>query len=167
MQETVEIIEILGEFKTNLKKLYGDKLNVDFLTLQRVRNDNSDMLYNVAPKIYQNNVHAFVGINASGKTTTLKVMSFLIQLVNNQPINSIKCNSILNGIENDESIVFEVYFYESDKPQKNFPFDISTILIVVMALLVIWGGIGTSLIPFVPGADGFIDIAKQAISSLK
>lgn len=64
-------------------------------------------------------------------------------------------------------LIAMMYFYESDKPQKNFPFDISTILIVVMALLVIWGGIGTSLIPFVPGADGFIDIAKQAISSLK
>lgn len=64
-------------------------------------------------------------------------------------------------------LIAMMYFYESDKPQKKFPFDISTILIVVMALLVIWGGIGTSLIPFVPGADGFIDIAKQAISSLK
>ena len=27
MQDTVEIIEILEEFKTNLKKLYGDKLS--------------------------------------------------------------------------------------------------------------------------------------------
>ncbi len=27
MQETVEIIEILKEFKTNIKKLYGDKLS--------------------------------------------------------------------------------------------------------------------------------------------
>jgi len=27
MQETVEIIEILEEFKTNLKKLYGDQLS--------------------------------------------------------------------------------------------------------------------------------------------
>jgi hypothetical protein len=36
-----------------------------------------------------------------------------------------------------------------------------------MALMVIWGGIGTTLIPFIPGADGFIDLAIQSISSLK
>jgi len=60
-----------------------------------------------------------------------------------------------------------MYFYPSDTPQKKLPIDISTIFIAVMALLVIWGGIGTSLIPFIPGADGFIDIAKQTISSLK
>jgi len=64
-------------------------------------------------------------------------------------------------------LIAMMYFYESDTPQKKCPFDVSTTLIVMMALLIIWGGIGTSLIPFVPGADGFIDIAKQAISSLR
>ena len=60
-----------------------------------------------------------------------------------------------------------MYFYESNQEKKKLPIDISTILIFAMALIVIWGGIGTSLITFIPGADGFIDIAKQAISSLK
>ena len=63
-------------------------------------------------------------------------------------------------------LIAMMYFYPSKTPQKKLPIDVSTILIVMMALLIIWGGIGTSLIPFVPGADGFIDIAKQAISSL-
>jgi hypothetical protein len=35
-----------------------------------------------------------------------------------------------------------------------------------MAVMAIWGGIGTGLIPFFPGADGLIDIAEQAIASL-
>ena len=64
-------------------------------------------------------------------------------------------------------LIAMMYFYPSDTPQKKFPINTSTILIAMMALLVIWGGIGTSLIPFVPGADGFIDIAKLAIGSLK
>ena len=64
-------------------------------------------------------------------------------------------------------LIAMMYFYESDEEQKKFPVTISTVLIVLITLVVIWGGIGTSLIPFVPGADGFIDIAKQAISSLK
>ena len=64
-------------------------------------------------------------------------------------------------------LIAMMYFYPSDTPQKKFPVNISTVLISMMALLVVWGGIGTSLIPFVPSADGFIDIAIQAISSLK
>ena len=64
-------------------------------------------------------------------------------------------------------LIAMMYFYESKESQKKLPIDISTILIAMMALLIIWGGIGTSLIPFIPGADGFIDIARQAISSLK
>ena len=64
-------------------------------------------------------------------------------------------------------LIAVMYFYPSQTPQKKLPIDISTILIFAMALLVVWGGIGTSLIPFIPGADGFIDMAIQAISSLK
>lgn len=64
-------------------------------------------------------------------------------------------------------LIAMMYFYPSDTPQKKLPIDISTIFIAIMALLVIWGGIGTSLIPFIPGADAFMDIAKQTISSLK
>jgi len=65
-------------------------------------------------------------------------------------------------------LIAMMYFYPSEEQQqKKFPVNISTILIVMMALMVIWGGIGTTLIPFIPGADGFIDIAIQSISSLK
>jgi NADH-quinone oxidoreductase subunit N len=64
-------------------------------------------------------------------------------------------------------LIAMMYFYPSQKAQKKLPLNISTGLIALMALIVIWGGIGTSLIPFIPGADGFIDMAQQAIGSLK
>jgi len=64
-------------------------------------------------------------------------------------------------------LIAVMYFYPSDTPQKKFPIDISTVMIALMAILVIWGGIGTSLIPFIPTPDAFIDIAKRAIISLK
>lgn len=63
-------------------------------------------------------------------------------------------------------LIAVMYFYPSDAPQKKLPIDISTIVIAIMALLVIWGGVGTSLIPLIPGADGFIEIAKQTIISI-
>ncbi|MEA1915173.1 MAG: NADH-quinone oxidoreductase subunit N [Campylobacterota bacterium] len=64
-------------------------------------------------------------------------------------------------------LIAMMYFYPSKTPQKKLPIDISTILIFMMGLLIIWGGIGTTLIPVIPGPDGFIDMAKQAISSLR
>ena len=64
-------------------------------------------------------------------------------------------------------LIAVMYFYSSKSEQKKLPINISTILIAMMALIVIWGGIGTSLIPFIPGADNFIEIAKDAINSLQ
>ncbi|MEA3419214.1 MAG: NADH-quinone oxidoreductase subunit N [Campylobacterota bacterium] len=63
-------------------------------------------------------------------------------------------------------LIAMMYFYSSEQPKKKFPINVSSGLIGLMALLIIWGGIGTGLIPFIPGVDGFIDIAKQAIASL-
>ena len=95
-------------------KLFPNKLEVDFTTTQRVRNDKSEMLYKISPQIHQNNAIAFVGINASGKTTTLKVISFVIEMLNNEPISSIKNNSILNGLVGKDKIIFDIYFSVSE-----------------------------------------------------
>jgi NADH-quinone oxidoreductase subunit N len=63
-------------------------------------------------------------------------------------------------------IIAMMYFYPSSSPSEVLVINVSTALIGLMALLTIWGGIGTSLIPYIPGADSFIDLAKQAIHSL-
>jgi len=95
-------------------KLFSNNLEIDFTTTQRVRNDKSEMLYKISPQIYQNNAIAFIGINASGKTTTLKVISFIIQMLNNEPINKIENNTILNGLKKQDKVIFEIYFTYSD-----------------------------------------------------
>ena len=64
-------------------------------------------------------------------------------------------------------LIAMMYFYDADETQRKFPVGISTVLIVIISLTIIWGGIGTSLIPYIPGADGFMDFASKAISSLK
>ena len=64
-------------------------------------------------------------------------------------------------------LIAMMYFYPEEGEQKVLPINISTVVIALMALTVIWGGIGTSLIPFIPGADSFIDLAREAIRSLK
>lgn len=64
-------------------------------------------------------------------------------------------------------LIAMMYFYPSDKGVQKLTIDISSIMIVFMALLIIWGGIGTSLVTYLPGANGFIEIAKEAMASLK
>ena len=66
-------------------------------------------------------------------------------------------------------LIAMMYFYpdeESEGERHPFEVHISTLLIGFMAAVTIWGGIGTSLIPWFPGADGMIEIARQAIGSL-
>ncbi|UYO64440.1 ATP-binding protein [Acetobacterium wieringae] len=107
------------KIKANGLKLFSDNLDIDFTTLQRVRNEKNEMLHQISSKIYQNNVLAFIGVNASGKTSTLKLISFVIQMIDNEPINKIKCNDILEGISVDDRVDFEVYFsIKSDKLYK-------------------------------------------------
>ena len=98
------------KIKVNGLKLFKDPLELNFTPQQRVRKEKNEMLYEIAPRIRTNNVLAFIGINASGKTTTLKVISFVIQLLNNESINNIESKEILNGISKNEKIVFETYF---------------------------------------------------------
>ena len=64
-------------------------------------------------------------------------------------------------------LIAMMYFYPESHAQKRLPLNVSTFVIALMALVVLWGGIGSSLIPFVPGADSFIDLAKEVIFSLK
>jgi len=110
-------MKILKIVANNLK-LFSNNLEIDFTTIQRVRNDKSEMLYKISPQIYQNNAIAFIGINASGKTTTLKVISFIIQMLNNEPINKIENNTILNGLKKQDKVVFDIYFTSSDSIYK-------------------------------------------------
>lgn len=100
----------LLKIKVNGLKLFSKNLEIDFTTSQRVTKDKNEMLYMVSPQIYLNKAISFIGINASGKTSTLKVISFIIQMLNNEPINNIKNNDILNGISGDDKITFETYF---------------------------------------------------------
>ena len=98
--------------------LFAETLEVNFYASQRVSKEKNEMLTNIysnnSTNIYTNNVLSFIGINASGKTSTLKAISFVIQMLKNKPINSIGCNSILNGLSSNEEICFESYFCDGD-----------------------------------------------------
>lgn len=99
--------------------LFKDTLEVDFFAQQRVNADDSEMLQELFSyknsSIYLNNAIGLIGINASGKTTTLKVIAFVIEMLNHKPINSIPTNKIMSKLDLNETVIFETYFYCEDE----------------------------------------------------
>lgn len=61
---------------------------------------------------YINPAISFVGTNASGKTTILKAISLVINLLNNESINNIDSKDIMIDLPEDEDINITSYFYD-------------------------------------------------------
>lgn len=88
-------------------------LDLPFYAMQRVQNVESDSgLYNVFSNVYLNCTEAIVGINASGKTSVLRVVLFALDLLQNKSINNIYSKNILGD---SEKVSFDIYFYSSSK----------------------------------------------------
>ena len=92
--------------------LFNDKVVIDFNAEQRVYPDNAAMLFNPFGKTYTNNVLSFVGVNASGKTTSLKLVSFVMSLLNAEAINNIVARSVL---ERSEKVSLKTYFFDKNR----------------------------------------------------
>ena len=90
--------------------LFKDKLKLDFFARQRVSENDTATLFSVTPNLYLNCVNAFVGINASGKTSVLKTIIFALNLLQHKPINHIETRSVLGDSSN---IVFKLIFSSS------------------------------------------------------
>lgn len=90
---------------------FKNSFDIDFVAQQRVDDDDKERLYNIFSSIYLNQTISFIGINASGKTTILKVFSFVVGLLNNKSLNNIKAKDIFDDLGNEENAVVTAYFY--------------------------------------------------------
>lgn len=99
--------------------LFRQNCEINFLATQRVSADNTDHLSCLFSKatqsFYLNNVLSFIGINASGKTTILKLITFVCRMLGNEALNNISCNEILDGVNVGDEVVFDTYFYAEDR----------------------------------------------------
>lgn len=86
--------------------LFKGTVNIDFFAEQRVSSDNNEMVAPCFGSVYTNNVMSVVGINASGKTSLLKVISFVIEFINGESVNNINNKDILKDSEKIEITVF-------------------------------------------------------------
>ena len=104
----------LLKIKANGLPLFNQTCEIDFMATQRVSPDNMEkmnLLFSKGSKnFFLNNVISFIGINASGKTTILKLITFVCKMLNNEGINHISCNEILDGMLSGDEVEFDTYF---------------------------------------------------------
>mgnify|MGYP004537411829 FL=1 len=89
--------------------LFKGTVDIDFYAEQRVSGDNNEMVSPCFGSVYTNNVMSIVGINASGKTSLLKVISFVIEFINGESINNIRNRDILKDAK---KVQIEAYFFD-------------------------------------------------------
>lgn len=65
--------------------LFKKDLDICFYTQQRVCEEDKDSLYRLTDNYYLHSACAFIGINASGKTSVLKVISLALNIVKMSP----------------------------------------------------------------------------------
>ena len=89
--------------------LFKKELKIDFYANQRVAEEDKATLINEFSNIYVNPANGFIGINAAGKTSVLKVVLLALGILNNEPLNHIESKSILGNADNVE---IGIYFYD-------------------------------------------------------
>ena len=77
--------------------LFKEKLDLSFYAQQRVTEEQKNILYPLFANIWVNSAIGFIGINASGKTSVLKVILLALEIINNEPINHIETRDILGN----------------------------------------------------------------------
>lgn len=92
--------------------LFKSNLEISFYGKQRVYEDDRRMLYPLLDNVYLNSTTAFIGINASGKTSVLKVILLALGIINNEPLNHIENVDILG---NTEEAIIKIYFINDCK----------------------------------------------------
>lgn len=88
--------------------LFKEELDICFYAQQRVTEEDKDLVHPLFSNVYLNSANAFIGINASGKTSVLKVIILVLKLLNNEPINHIETKDILGDAK---KAILNTYFY--------------------------------------------------------
>ena len=114
-------MRLLKIFIQDMPRFKGN-IDIDFITKQRVAEDDQEKLFNTFSNnytsIYTNQAISFIGLNASGKTTILKAISFVINLLNNEALNNIKSKEILNDLSDNKKVKITSFFYNDNTVYK-------------------------------------------------
>lgn len=104
--------------------LFEKKLFVNFMPVQRVSDENSKKMYELfeckSQHYWKNNIVSFIGINASGKTTILNLITFIFHMINSETLHTIKERDIFENLEEDKCVEIRTYFYSDKNIQMKF-----------------------------------------------
>lgn len=80
--------------------LFKSGLRFSLIAQQRVASDDKDRLYNLikGSPFYLNSVVSVIGINASGKTSVLKVLLLALDILSNEPVSHCESKDILGDV---------------------------------------------------------------------
>ena len=101
--------------------LFKQELDLLFYTQQRVGEDDKEKLYKIEHNYYLHTACAFIGINASGKTSVLKVINLALNILRNEPINHVESRNILGACER---VTFKICFLD----KKNNVYCLKTVI---------------------------------------
>ena len=88
--------------------LFKRQLDICLYAQQRISEEQKGQLYPLFSNVYLNPANGFIGINASGKTSVLKVILLALGILNNDPINHIETRDILGDAK---EVTLIIYFY--------------------------------------------------------
>lgn len=88
--------------------LFKKQLDICLYAQQRTSSEQRNTLYPLFSNIYLNLANGMIGINASGKTSVLKLVLLSLGIINNEPINHIETKDILG---NTQQATLHIFFY--------------------------------------------------------
>ena len=90
--------------------LFKEELHITFFAGQRVSEADRSQLHLLrkGSSYYLNNAISLIGINASGKTSALKVVLLALNMLNNEPINHIETRDILGQ---SKKVTLDICFF--------------------------------------------------------
>lgn len=90
--------------------LFKDKLDLCFCASQRLDEESKGQLYHLFSNIYLNPITALVGVNASGKTSVLRLVLAVLSLLSCEPLNHLETRRIFgfdNGVKLNSYLFYE------------------------------------------------------------
>lgn len=97
----------LLKIKANGLLRFEENLEIDFTASQRVSNTDEDNLIKINEWIYLEPVVSFAGINASGKTSVLKLICFAINILQGKSINA---SDHINILRKQNKVTLEIFY---------------------------------------------------------
>lgn len=95
--------------------LYKEDLTINFVATQRVSAEAREHLNKITGNIYTNPVIELAGLNASGKTMTLKIIMLVFSILNGDKLDTLHNKELYLALIGKKPITVRSYFFWENK----------------------------------------------------